>query len=88
MQVSIILNGKKVTEDIAPDLLLLDFVYSSSLFFLAFFCPFSREGLIPVFSCLLPPFVLVIIDIYTVCYSPSKRSNATKEISWRISGIV
>ena len=49
MQISVMLNGKKVTEDIKPDLLLIDFVRNHGCYSVKRGCETSNCGLCTVF---------------------------------------
>lgn len=49
MRISLILNGKKITEEIAPDLLLIDFVRSRKCYSVKRGCETSNCGLCTVF---------------------------------------
>ncbi|MDO4473528.1 MAG: (2Fe-2S)-binding protein [Eubacteriales bacterium] len=49
MQITITLNGKKITEDIRPDLLLIDFVRSHGCYSVKRGCETSNCGLCTVF---------------------------------------
>ncbi len=49
MQISLILNGKNITEDIAPDLLLIDFVRNHKCYSVKRGCETSNCGLCTVF---------------------------------------
>lgn len=49
MQISVMLNGKKVTEDIKPDLLLIDFVRNHGCYGVKRGCETSNCGLCTVF---------------------------------------
>lgn len=49
MQISLILNGKKITEEISPDLLLIDFVRNHGCYSVKRGCETSNCGLCTVF---------------------------------------
>ena len=49
MQISVMLNGKKVTEEIKPDLLLIDFVRNHGCYSVKRGCETSNCGLCTVF---------------------------------------